>query len=338
MKNLDLTVSNVSRQNILNNRYALEEIQKAIGLKGLFFENQYKFISEQVASFFEIDIRTIKRYLKKFDNELKINGYEILKDNRLEKFKEKFGKKLNIKDKTPQLGVFNFKSFLNLSMLLVESEKARVLRSTILDIVIDTINQKSGGNVKFINQRDKNFVIQYFKGEYYKKEFVEALEKYVDLSLVKYPIYIDKIYYSIFKENAQEYRQILKLTDIKDERLAMYAEVLLLISSFEFGLAKEIEKRSNILERKLDVSEIDEIFNHFVEQPLLVPFIEDARTKMASRDLAFKGAYHERLQHYITFIPTADFEKFIGEKSKSLEEWLEISKDVFKRLKNRAKQ
>lgn len=34
----DLTASGVARQNILNNRYALEEIQKAIGLKGVLFE------------------------------------------------------------------------------------------------------------------------------------------------------------------------------------------------------------------------------------------------------------------------------------------------------------
>ena len=39
----DLTASGVARQNILNNRYALEEIQKAIGLKGVLFEGEYKF-------------------------------------------------------------------------------------------------------------------------------------------------------------------------------------------------------------------------------------------------------------------------------------------------------
>ena len=38
-------------------------------------------------------------------------------------------------------------------MLLVESENARVLRQMILDIVIDVVNQKTGGATKYINQR-----------------------------------------------------------------------------------------------------------------------------------------------------------------------------------------
>lgn len=51
--------------------------------------------------------------------------------------------------KAPQLGVFNFRSFLNLGMLLTESEKAKALRSKILDIVIDTLNEKLGGSTKY---------------------------------------------------------------------------------------------------------------------------------------------------------------------------------------------
>jgi hypothetical protein len=334
-KKFDLTTSDINRQNILNNKYALEEIQKATGIDGFLFKNQYRILTEQVAQFFEIDTRTIKRYLKKYDKELNENGYEILKDETLEDFKDLYGQKLNIKPKTPQLGVFNFKSFLNLSMLLVESEKARTLRSAILDIVIDTINQKTGGNVKYINQRDKDFVIQYFKGEFYKREFIDALEKHVNLSLIKYPIYVDKIYYSIFKEQAQEYRQILNLSEDTDEQKAMYAEILLLISSFEYGLAKEIEKNSKEKQRKLEYNEVDDIFTHFLSQPFLIPLIEDARTKMASKDYALKGVFHLKLEEYVTSLPADDFEKFIGENSKSLEEWLDITKDVFKRLKER---
>ena len=35
-------------------------------------------------------------------------------------------------------------------MILTESEKAKLLRAFILDIVIDAINQKLGGNTKYI--------------------------------------------------------------------------------------------------------------------------------------------------------------------------------------------
>ena len=42
-------------------------------------------------------------------------------------------------------------------MLLTESEKAKEVRSVMLDIVIDVINKKTGGNTKYINQRDNEF-------------------------------------------------------------------------------------------------------------------------------------------------------------------------------------
>ena len=56
---------------------------------------------------------------------------------------------------------------------------------------------------------------------------------------------------------------------------------------------------------------------------------------MASRDLAFRDAFHEKLTNYITPLNKDDFERFIGEKSKELIERLEESKDVLKRLKDR---
>jgi hypothetical protein len=49
----------------------------------------------------------------------------------------------NIK-KSPQLGIFSFRAFLNLAMLISESERERLFRQVILDIVIDTINQRTG--------------------------------------------------------------------------------------------------------------------------------------------------------------------------------------------------
>lgn len=49
---------------------------------------------------------------------------------------------INVVDNSPQLGVFNFRAFLNLGMLLTESEKAKTLRSVVLDIVLDTINKR----------------------------------------------------------------------------------------------------------------------------------------------------------------------------------------------------
>ena len=47
-----LTTSVIDRQNILNNRYALEVIQEETGITGVQFEGQYRLTIRQVAIFF----------------------------------------------------------------------------------------------------------------------------------------------------------------------------------------------------------------------------------------------------------------------------------------------
>lgn len=345
-----LTNSSIDRQNILNNKYALQEIQKAVGIQGIVFENEFKFLKSQISDFFEIDERTIERYLRKHGNELKQNGYEIIKGKRLKDFKYKIinkyvtdmyvgnmnkNEKINVPFKTPRLGIFNFKSLLNLAMLLVESNKARLLRTAMLDIVIDTINQRTKGKIKYINQRDEDFIESYFIEENYKKEFTDALHKYVHMGVLKYPIYTDKIYVSIFKERASEYRKILKLESRDNVRETFYSEVLDLISSYEYGFAKELETASNKIRRKLTAFEADKVFLSFETQALWKPLIEKARNKMASRDLAFRDALHLKLKKYISPLKAEDYERFIGEKSKELEDRLKEAEDVFNRLKER---
>lgn len=65
-------------------------------------------------------------------------------------------------------------------MLMVESERTRVLRQLILDIVIDTINARTGGGTKYINQRDEDFLNSWFEEENYRKQFTDALRDYVE--------------------------------------------------------------------------------------------------------------------------------------------------------------
>lgn len=64
----------------------------------------------------------------------------------------------------------------------------------------------------------------------------------------KYSLFTDKIYQCIFKENAKEYKQILKLAESDNLRETMYAEVLNSIASFETGLAFELEKKAKSLD------------------------------------------------------------------------------------------
>ena len=60
-------------------------------------------------------------------------------------------------------------------MLLVESENAKVLRQIMLDIVIDFVNQRTGGSTKYINQRDRDFISAFLQEENYRREFTDAL-------------------------------------------------------------------------------------------------------------------------------------------------------------------
>ncbi|MFP4548748.1 MAG: DNA-binding protein [Fidelibacterota bacterium] len=329
-----LTESNIHRQNILNNPYALKNIQKYIGLPGMIFQEEYKFTKKMVADFYEIDERTIDRYLEKFSDELKHNGYILIRGKSLKEFKLLFGHVINVGTKTTILGLFNFRSFLNLGMLLKESEKAQHLRSKILDIVIQTINEKTGGGTKYINRRDVDYLPAAIRESKYRQEFTSALNQCVDMGNYKYAYYTDKIYMYIFRENAKEYKKILKMDQKENARDTMYSEILKLIASFETGLAYEMREKSNKLGRKLTPQETNLIFEKVATHPLQKPHLEDARIKMASRDMHFRDAMHRKLEEYIHSVLPEDFEKFLGEQSIEFEKQLSEAKDVLKRLKD----
>jgi hypothetical protein len=100
-----LTESNIERQNILNNRQALESIQEYVGLPGMLFEGEYRFTKQILANFFEVDERTIDSYLSKYSEELKHNGYILSKGKQLKAFKLQFGHLINKASKTRQSGL-----------------------------------------------------------------------------------------------------------------------------------------------------------------------------------------------------------------------------------------
>jgi hypothetical protein len=336
-----LVDSRIDRQNILNNPFALKEIEKASGITGIFFQGKIVLLKDQVADFLEVDARTVENYLQKYSEELCANGYEVLRGKALESLKKvifetdvpeiDFG---NIK-RSPQLGLFDFRAFLNLAMLVTESDRAKLLRRMMLDIVIDTINLRSGGGTRYINQRDEDFIQSAFYGESYRKEFTDALKDYVGAGNFKYANYTNKIYISIFRERAQEYRKILKLVARENLRDTMYSEVLDLVASYECGFAAVLREAFQEKGRRLTVQEVDLLFSTFESQPHWKPLLEKARRKMASRDLAFRDALHLQLEEYIAPLEREEFERFLGEKSRELAERINETQDVLKRLKER---
>lgn len=342
--NKELTNSLIDRQNILNNSLAVREIQEQIGMKGFYFEWKIWFTKKQVTDFFEVDRKTIDRYLDANNDELRKNGYEVFTGERLRNAKNELKRDINVPlwdddvgldTARSNLGLFDFRSFLNIGMLLIESEKARELRKIILDIAIDTINKKTWWQTKYINRRDVEFLESSFKWENYRKIFTDALRDYVDMGNIKYPIFTNKVYEIAFLEDADEYKKILNLEEKDNLRETFYTEVLNAIACIENGIASELKKESEKLWRKLTQREAERIFEEVSNNSFLKPQIEDVRNKMSSRDLCFRDAYHKKLEGYITEVWIDDFEKFIWEKSKNFEDILRDTSDVIKRLKNK---
>ncbi len=334
----DLTNSTIDRQNILNNGFALKHIQKHLNLGGLAFDGDVYFTKAQLTAIYAISDSTVERYIKKHAQELQSNGYVLLRGKKLNQFKQIADATfIDEGTKTSVLGVFNFRAMLNFAMLLTESEAAKSIRSRILDIVIEVVAARAGGHTKYINQRDADFLPAAFQEFNYRKEFTGALAQYLDMGGHKYGIYTNKVYQVVFKENAQEYKKILNLSKNDKVRDTMYAEVLKAIASVENGIAADMKSLCENLGRKLLPSELDKIMDGVASNPYLKPVIEDARTKMASRDLSFRDALHNKLASYVQSLPEADFERFLGETSQSLEEQLSDPETlaVFKRLKDR---
>lgn len=331
----DLTISNIERQNVLNNRFAVSKVQEHLDIEGMLFEGEYRFTKKMVADFYEVEERTIERYLEKHSNELAANGYVLCKGKHLKELKLQFAPVINVGSKTTQLGLFNFRSFLDMGMLLTESEKAKKVRSLILDFVITTINEKTGGGTKYINRRDVHYLPAAITEENYRKNLTSAINQYVDgHPTYKYPQITDFIYKAVFKENAKEYREVLKLDSKDNVRHTLYSEVLLVISSFENGVGAALSERfKENGGRLLTIDEVERIVNELAEHPMQKPYLNDARTKMASRDFSFRDAYHGNIADYLQAVTPEEFERFIGDQSIDFDRILADNKDVLKRLK-----
>ncbi|HBE2178980.1 TPA: hypothetical protein ACMUAF_001025 [Enterococcus faecalis] len=96
-----------------------------------------------------------------------------------------------------------------------------------------------------------------------------------------------------------------------------------------------IKEQSESLGRKLNNWELSDLFSAFEKLPLRKPLIVRARTKMASRDMALRDAFHNQLEEYIRPLETEEYEKFLGSAGDELEKLMKENADVLKRLKER---
>lgn len=237
--------------------------------------------------------------------------------------------------KIRSISVFDFRSFLNMAMLLSESDKARALRQLMLDIVIDIINRRTGGGTKYINQRDKDFIGSSLQEENYRREFTDALKHYVVEDRYKYAHFTDMIYVSIFREKAHEYKKILDLKASDKVRDTFYSEILDIIAAYESGLADAVKNEYESLGHPLSIAETEALFRRFESMALWKPLIHRGRTKMASRDMALRDAFHYQLSEYIQPLDKDEYQKFLGAAGDELERLMAENQEVLKRLKER---
>lgn len=94
-------------------------------MKLLEFESHYVLTKQMVADYYGVEERTIEHLLSANEEELKHNGYFLCRGNLLKKFKLRFVGDIDVAHKTVALGLFVFRSFLNIGMLLTESERAK---------------------------------------------------------------------------------------------------------------------------------------------------------------------------------------------------------------------
>ena len=335
----DLTNSRLDRQNILNNEIAIEEIKKTSKINTVFWNEKYYLTKDMVADYFQVDVRTIERYISNYSDELSSNGFELLKGKKLADFIDAynttFATDINVARKIRSISVFDFRSFLNMAMLLSESEQARTLRQLMLDIVIDIINRKTGGGTKYINQRDKDYLFSSLQEDNYRKQFTDSLKKYVENDRYKYAHFTDMIYVSIFKEKAKEYKKILDLKVSDKVRDTFYSEILDIIAAYESGLADAIKQEYERVGYVLSQADTEELFQRFENMALWKPLIQRGRFKMASRDMALRDAFHYQLSEYIQPLDKDDYQKFLGAAGDELERLMQENQEVLRRLKER---
>ncbi|GAA2322105.1 hypothetical protein GCM10010149_89050 [Nonomuraea roseoviolacea subsp. roseoviolacea] len=86
--------------------------------------------TEMVAAYFGVGIEAIKSAVKENRAELAANGYRVLRSAELRSFKDLTG----MESTTPNLALYSARTVLNLAMLLRDSDKARAVRSYLLDL------------------------------------------------------------------------------------------------------------------------------------------------------------------------------------------------------------
>ena len=128
------------------------------------------------------------------------------------------------------------------------------------------------------------------------------------------------------------FEKLLELSEKDNLRRTLYAEVLVSVSAFENHVAETIKAKAKEY-GTVTVNEVGGAIKELSDMPFVKPIIEDARTKMASRDFALRDVYHDNIAEYLKAVSPEEYEKFIGSQSVDFDHLLDENKAVLDRLK-----
>lgn len=107
----DLTVSNIERQNVLNNNYALQAIQENLDVNGLRFHDQLLFTTKMVADFYGWMREPLSVTFRNMGMNFGLTAIFLSQGNSLKEIRLHFDGDINVPNKVRKLGVFTFRHF-----------------------------------------------------------------------------------------------------------------------------------------------------------------------------------------------------------------------------------
>lgn len=95
---------------------ALPKIQESLDMKFYEFQGRYFITKQMVADYYDVEERTIEWILKVNEVEIRNNGYSVLNGEELKDFMSRYVGDIDVTHKVVNLGIFDFRSFLNHNM------------------------------------------------------------------------------------------------------------------------------------------------------------------------------------------------------------------------------
>lgn len=248
-----LTNSQVDRKTILDDDRAITEIQKHIDVEGISYENQIIFTKQMTAQIYGVEEKIIDSYISDNLQELIENGYQVIEDKKLIDFISSINRTNSNTTNLPKfstLHIFNYKAFLNIGMLIIESQSAKLIRHRILDIMIDLINIQTNGLTKYINQKH-DYISQFPEVSNHTTNICTALKNYTNVDSSKYLLYINKILNIVFNSH---------IAHIQNKKEIFRLEILKLFNQYVNIIVNQLTKKFDLIGSLLNHNETEEVF------------------------------------------------------------------------------